>query len=462
MFQLSFSPKEGEGVLYEQLYRSIRDQIQSGHLQPGERLPGKRSLASSLSVSVNTVDTAYQMLCAEGYLESRPRSGFFVQRYDGPIPPPTCQAPLQPDSPAPRWRYDLSTGGVDLNQFPFRTWGRIQKELLYSQPQLLNRGHGQGDWELRVAIAQYLQANRGVDCLPKQIVVGAGIEYLLGLLAPMLPGVAGLEDPGYQRSWKIFSNHSTPCVPLKVDWQGLCPDSLKESPANIVYVTPSHQFPTGGVLPAGRRAALLQWASDAPGRCLIEDDYDSEFRFHLRPLPSLQGMAGRSGPVVYLTTFSRSLAPGIRIACMVLPTWLLDGFQQRYGHYACTVGRFEQQTLRLFLERGHFTRHLARSRSRYKQKVQTLTSQLKQALPCPLSFYGQHTGLHLVMQLSHGPQESQLVEKARAAGVALTGLSTYAVHSTVPERSLVLGYGALEESQIPALCQTLSQCWFGE
>lgn len=468
MLQLSFDRAAGPGAppLYEQLYRAVTGQIRTGQLAAGERMPGKRSLAAELGLSVNTVDTAYQLLAAEGWLEARERSGFFVRPYErplaapGPLPPPAAPAP----PPAPAWRFDLSTGGVDTGLFPFRTWGRIQKELIYGRPELLAYGHPQGDEGLRRAIAAYLRAYRGVDCDPAQVVVGAGVEYLLGLVGRLARGrAAALEDPGYSRPRHILENSGLCCLPVPVDGQGLDPAALAASRADLVYVTPSHQFPTGAVMPVGRRAALLRWAAGAPGRLILEDDYDSEFRFGIRPLPSLQGMAGRDGPVVYLSTFSRSLAPSIRIAYMVLPSWMLGPFQQAFGSYSSTVSRFEQETLRIFLEQGHYTRHLARARGQYRTRMLALTGALDAAFgPGALEFYGQHTGLHLLLRCPGGPEEAEMVRAARAAGVRLAGLSDYrwaGGRAPAQESTVVLGYGALNPADIVPLAQTLKTAW---
>ena len=321
MVHLTTALDASSGVpLYEQLYRSLAGEMRSGTLAAGTRMPGKRRLAAELSVSVNTVDAAYQMLAAEGYLESRERSGFYVQEYlalpSRPAGGPEQPAPPKPEPPVLPVRYDLSTRGVDPELFPFRTWARLQKELLYSSPQLLTHGDAQGDPALRQALAEYLSEYRGVQCGPHQIVVGAGLEYLLGLLAPLLPGPAAVETPGYPRALQVLQNNGVHCCCLPVDEDGLSVEALNRSDAAVCYVTPSHQFPTGVTMPAGRRAELLHWAARRPGgRYIIEDDYDSEFRFDTRPLPSLQGMAGADGPVVYLSTCSRSLAPSIRHAC---------------------------------------------------------------------------------------------------------------------------------------------------
>ena len=306
--------------LYEQFYEHLAEQIRQGRLVRGEKLPGKRTLAQQLAVAVNTVDAAYQMLVAEGYLEARPKSGFYVLDYAGGPARPAAPVPEEDpgedgegEGEAPA--FDLATGAVDTDLFPFRTWGRIQKELLYARPELLSHGHRQGDEDLRRALADYLGAYRGVVCAPGQIVVGAGVEYLLGLVAQLLRGgTAAIENPGYARSRTILENSGVPCRCVDIDEGGLPAAGLEESGANLCYVTPSHHFPTAVTMPAGRRAQLLAWAARAPGRYILEDDYDAEFRFDMRPLPSLQGMAGPDGPVVYLCTFSKSLAPSIRIA----------------------------------------------------------------------------------------------------------------------------------------------------
>ena len=316
----------GEKPLYQQLYESLVSQIWSGALKAGDRLPGKRALAGQLAVAVNTVDTAYQMLAAEGYLEARQRSGFFVLESGGF---PAVEAPALPHRPAadapqeqedeeePCQRFDLSTGGVDTALFPFRTWGRIQRDLLYGEPELLRHGHRQGDENLRRELAEYLRAYRGVDCGVEQIVVGAGVEYLLGLVARLLgPVTAAVENPGYDRSRMILENSGVRCRCVSIDEGGLSAEGLEASGADLCYVTPSHHFPTAVTMPVSRRAQLLRWARQRPGRYILEDDYDAEFRFDTRPLPSLQGMGGRWGPVIYLCTFPRAWRPA-----SVLPAW---------------------------------------------------------------------------------------------------------------------------------------------
>lgn len=457
--------------LYEQLYRSLVAEIRAGQLPAGTRMPGKRSLAEALSVSVNTVDGAYQLLAAEGYLASRPRSGFYVQEYPSlpgeknpggtGEPPETAAKTGEIPANGQPVRYDLSTSGVDTGLFPFRTWARLQKELLYTSPDLLARGDPKGDVQLRQALTEYLAEYRGVRCTPDQIVVGAGMEYLLSLLAPLLTGPAAVENPGYPRARRVLENSGHSCRFLPVDEGGLSVTALAASDAAVCYVTPSHQFPTGVTMPAPRRAELLGWAAARPGqRYIIEDDYDSEFRFDTRPLPSLQGMAGADGPVIYLSTVARSLAPGIRIAYMVLPQHLLPAWEKRYALYSGTVSRFEQQTLARFIGEGYFTRHLARSRVAYKARRNALAQAIAEAFGPAVRLSGLHTGLHLLAQFTGPvPPDTVLAEAARQAGIRLAALSSYymADSSSCPSGTLVLGYGALEDGLCSSLAETLKK-----
>ena len=418
--------------LYEQLYNALAQDIRSGALQPGKALPGRRTMAAQLGISTNTVDTAYQMLAAEGLAVTRPRSGFFVQETGGmlhtrpqhSVVPAPKATPKNTVSNQDDILYDLSTGSIDTSLFPARSWGRIQKELMYQRPELLQRGDMQGDENLRAQIAAYLGEYRGVDCTADQVVVGAGVEYLLGCLAHLFAGsTAAVENPG--------------------------------------YVTPSHHFPTGVTMPAPRRAQLLAWAAAKPGRFILEDDYDSEFRFATRPLPSLQGMSGANGPVVYLTTFSKSLAPGMRIACMVLPQGLLERYQSDFSMYANTVSRYEQQTLCEFMANGYFARHIARMRLTYKRRMEAFAAALHAGLDPDLTLAGAHSGLHFLLTLPGAGGEQAMVQAAAKQGVRLKGLSEYYMQDAAHCRpdTVVAGYSGLQAEDIPAAAAALSRAW---
>ena len=430
--------------LYEQLYNALAQDIRSGALQPGKALPGRRTMAAQLGISTNTVDTAYQMLAAEGLAVTRPRSGFFVQETGGML----HTRPQHSVVPAPK-----ATSKNTVSN---------QKELMYQRPELLQRGDMQGDENLRAQITAYLGEYRGVDCTADQVVVGAGVEYLLGCLAHLFAGsTAAVENPGYSRTRAVLENNGIPCVPVEIDESGLPIRALEQSGANLCYVTPSHHFPTGVTMPAPRRAQLLAWAAAKPGRFILEDDYDSEFRFATRPLPSLQGMSGANGPVVYLTTFSKSLAPGMRIACMVLPQGLLERYQSDFSMYANTVSRYEQQTLCEFMANGYFARHIARMRLTYKRRMEAFGAALHAGLDPDLTLTGAHSGLHFLLTLPGAGGEQAMVQAAAKQGVRLKGLSEYYMQDAAHCRpdTVVAGYSGLQAEDIPAAAAALGRAW---
>ncbi len=458
-----FLDKTVEKPLYMQLYEFLVEEIRSGSLQAGERLPGKRSTAGQLGISVNTVDEAYQMLVGEGYLKAQPRSGFWVNNLGPLVPPPLVAEKIQEKKVQENiaGRHNFLSGGIDSSLFPRKMWNRLSREVLAGPLDLFATGEGCGDAVLRQAIGDYLRGFRGVRCTSEQVVMGAGLEVLLGLLAPLLPkGEVAMENPGYTKTARLFQNMGRKTVAIDVDEQGLPAEILKQSEAKVVYVTPSHQFPTGFVMPAPRRAELLRWAAENNG-VIIEDDYDSEFRFSGRPLPSLQGM-DQHGCVVYAGTFSRSLAPGIRASYLVLPPGLLSAWKARYEGYACTIWRPEQHTLARFISEGHFARRLNQMRLAYRQRLGRILELLEQGLPAgSYEALNTHTGLYFVLKL-HGCNANALAVEARQQGIEIRALSQYTQKEKEGffvwqggRETLVLGYGALSEQDLEATIEAL-------
>ncbi|MCD7734266.1 MAG: PLP-dependent aminotransferase family protein [Clostridiales bacterium] len=465
MLSLSFVPS-GSAPLYQQLYRYIREEILSGRLASGEKLPSKRQLSKALSVSVVTVEGAYSQLVAEGYLQSRDRSGFYVlpvvpQPGTAPVPAPSLPEPARP---TPVYRYDFATSGGDASSFPFSTWARLSREVLSSRDQaLLSAAHPQGVPELRQAIVRHLYQFRGIQVSPEQIVVGAGSEFLTALLVQLLGAKGGyaVEDPGYGKIARIFHASGAEVCPIPLDSQGLMVDRLEASGARVVHVTPSHHFPLGIVMPVSRRTELLRWADQGEERYIIEDDYDSEFRFSGRPIPALQGL-DRSGRVIYLNTFAKSLAPSLRISYMVLPPRLLERYRRELLFYSSTVPSFEQYTLALFMERGHMDRHIARTRNRYQQRRTAMARAVRQeGLECLCTFSGGESGLHQLMQVHTDRAQSELTRLAAEKGVRLYPLDAYFLceppHSGLP--TYVMGYGKLDETDLQDSFHLLASAW---
>jgi len=334
---------------------------------------------------------------------------------------------------------------------------RLMRETLHHRPDLLQRGDPQGDWPLRAALSDFLYQYRALRAGPERIVIGAGADYLLGVLLQLLPegSVVAAEDPGYHGLYRACGRQRLSVLSLPVDEAGMSSARLRDSRANICYVMPSHQFPLGLSMPAGRRSELLRWAGEQPGRLIIEDDYDSEFRHQSRPLPALQGMI-HDAPVAYIGTFSRSLAPSMRLAYMVLPDALLARHRQGLYKTGETVSRFEQHTLARFIAESHYTRHLRRAGNAYAARLQRLLAQLSDIPGASVS--GEQAGLHFLLTI---PQlsEQALVDRAAAAGIPLHGLSEYCRQAKAKPSTVVMGFAGLRDDQIDEAVAALRAAW---
>lgn len=455
----------GKTPLYEQLYRAIREDIIAGVLEGGERLPSKRRLAEHLEISQVTVETAYGQLAAEGYIASRPRSGYFVQQIERRAPARvTVRRKEEAAAHATEYRYDFKTNTVDTDCFPFATWARLLRgELTEKASLLLAAAAPQGVLELREEICRYLAEFRGIVVQPEQVVVGAGSEYLLHLIIQLLgrERVYSLENPGYPKLDQIFRAGGAEVAPIALDAHGLRLDLLRKSAASVVYLTPSHHFPLGVVMPVARRSAVLQWAEEQPDRYIIEDDYDSEFRYVSRPIPAMKEL-DHADRVIYLNTFAKSLAPSLRIGYMVLPYHLLDVFRARFGFYSSTVPSFEQYTLAAFLRTGSFERHVSRIRNLYKARRDSLLDALHASrLSAFLRVSGAEAGLHILLTVSVGMSEQELIEAAAREGVRVYGLSGYYVveEQQCPPSTVILGYAGIASERFADAVACLERAW---
>lgn len=446
---LTYELKKSPGVpLYEALYRCIREDILTGRLAPDTKLPSKRALAAHLEVSKVTVEGAYSQLLAEGYLRSEEKVGYFVEdnhRHHLPVPAPA----LHPEA-APDWELDL-TVNTPADGFPFSVWMRLQRQVMLDYgSRLLAPLPIQGCPELRQAIAEHLLQFRGMAANPENILIGAGTDFLYNLLIQLLgrDKIYAVEDPGYHKIRKIYAAGGVECVSAPMDIQGVLPEALGS--AQVLHCSPSHHFPTGIVTPAARRRQLLDWAAAAPERYIIEDDYDSEFRFHSHPVPALVTM-DHMERVIYMNTFSKTLAPSIRISYMILPTPLMEVFRERLGFYSCTVPSFEQYTLARFLSGGWFEKHLNRMRKSYRTRRNRIIEILEQSpLAGRITILEQDAGLHFLLRLDTDKSDAQLKSLCAAAGIRVNTLSDYYQDQVPPwaEKCLVVNYSSLREEQL--------------
>lgn len=452
---LTYELKKSPGVpLYEALYRCIRGDILSGALRPGEKLPSKRALAAHLEVSKITVETAYSQLLAEGYICSREKVGYFVEAVERPLRQTVVPA-AQPPEPVSRQVLDLTRSGTE--HFPFSVWSRLQREVMldYGEKLLLPMPN-QGIRELRQAIAGHLAAFRGMEADPDNILIGAGTDFLYNLLIQLLgrDKIYAVEEPGYGKIRKIYAAGGVYCISAPMDSRGVRPDGLQK--AQVLHFSPSHHFPTGLVTPVQRRMELLNWAKETDS-WIIEDDYDSEFRFDAHPMPAMQSLDGSR--VIYMNSFSKTLTPSIRISYMVLPPELMAQFRQRLGFYSCTVASFEQYTLARFLSRGHFEKHINRMRKRYKSRRNRVVSLLESnPMASRITILEQDAGLHFLVKVDTELSDGALTEKLLAAGIRVKPLSSF-YHLPAGEdlHCFLVNYSVLDEEALEAALRSLPE-----
>jgi len=480
----------GDDALYIYLYKCIRADILSGALKTGERLPSKRAFARQLNISTITIENAYALLQTEGYIYSEPKRGYFVSDIQAAFvgDPNLQQGVLRArterwDSSAGSKRSGGSASGLGKNgpeensldiwsdfdendmpdgrvtvvertaeqensskisrntffadfssnqtrkeNFPFSVWTRLIRQVMADRGEhLLRNAPGGGVYELRKMIAAHLREFRDMYVSPEQIIIGAGTEYLYGILIQLLgfDSVYAVENPGYSKIGKIYEAHGVACRYIDLDHCGICPDLLEEVGANVIHITPSHHFPTGITMPISRRYELLGWAARAENRYIIEDDYDSEFRMTGKPIPTLQSI-DRNGQVIYINTFTKTLASTIRISYMVLPVPLLALYRKKLGFYSCTVSNFEQYTLAAFIREGHYEKHINRMRNSYRRKRNALLEAIeKSPLADLVTISEEDAGLHFLMKVNTERTDEEIIDSAQRHGIRLTSLSYY-------------------------------------
>ncbi len=452
---LTYELKKSPGVpLYEALYRCIREDILSGTLSAGQKLPSKRALAANLEVSKITVEAAYDQLLSEGYIRSVEKVGYYVETVEQ-AGRKTTEAPVQtPQNEAPV--LDL-TGGT--GHFPFSVWSKLQREVMLDYGEnLLLPIPNQGIWELRQAISEHLAQFRGMHVSPENILIGAGTDFLCNLLIQLLgrDKVYAVEEPGYGKIRRIYAAGGVRCVSAPLDLKGVRPEGLAN--ADVLHFSPSHHFPSGIVTPVSRRMALLDWAMERDNRYIIEDDYDSEFRFDAHPMPTMESM-DHGGRVIYMNTFSKTLAPSIRISYLALPPELMEKFRAELGFYSCTVPSFEQYTLARFLSRGYFEKHINRMRKAYRTTRNRVVEVLGN---CPfaknITILEQNAGLHFILKVDSSLSDDEMVKKCARAGIRIRALSDY-FHGAeaLDTHCLVVNYAGLKNEDIDKLADILGK-----
>lgn len=448
--------RDSNQALYEQIYGFICKEIADGKISPGEKLPSTRFMAKNLQISRSTVELAYEQLAAEGYLESRPCAGYFAcdisELYQWKSDSADLDILPRTNKKREQYHIEFSPFHIDEEHFPYRSWQKVTRSISFEDDgKYLLAGESIGAENLRSQICSYLHRARGVNCEPEQIIIGAGNEYLLLLLSQILGNhkIVAMEKYTYIQAARTFENMNYQLSSVDIDENGIKMEDKCLLRADILYVMPSHQFPMGYVMPMKRRLELLKWASMDEWRYIIEDDHDSEFRYRGKPIPSLQGVDG-GGKVIYIGTFSKSIAQSIRVSYMVLPPKLVEIYSKNCGFYSSTVPRLQQEILYHFLAEGSFERHLNRMKNIYKSKQDYLLKLLKQEVWAG-RVYGENAGLHVLVEVNTVLTETQLLTEAKRYGVKLYALSAYRLKHTQEDETvptLLMGYGNLNEKQM--------------
>ena len=469
------------------VYALLRAQVADGTLAPGARVPSTRALAADLGVSRSTVTTAYEQLVAEGFLVTAAgraarvaaplAAGAAPGRLDAPpaapVPPLSAWGrrvegmagmALQASAPQEAAPIDFLYGAVASRDFPALAWRRVYQAELLRQQHRLYYAEPEGDPALRRALQGYLARARGLVCDAGQILIVHGTQQALDLCARLLLEAADtfvFEEPGYPMARQCFEAIGARLLPVAVDAQGLDTSRLPRGDAvRLAYVTPSHQFPLGGVLPMARRVELLQWARQH-GAWIVEDDYDGEFRYGQRPIDALQAM-DTDGRVLYIGTFSKALSPQLRLGYLVLPAALVPVFRQARRLADRHAPVIEQRVLASLMESGAYERHIRRLRRAHERRRVALLEAIARYLPASAQVAGTAAGLHVVLWLPSVPQqdEAQLVAAARAAGVGVYPVTPlFAGPQVCPQprpAGLTLGYASLSEDDIQLGIRTLA------
>ena len=505
--------KRGRHPLYEYLYLCIREDILRGVIKAGEKLPSKREMAQGLGIALITVENAYAQLMIEGYISARERSGYYVEHVltEGAYGQAHGHAAAQEDGEesAPRmtaqstsykgagsgrlsasriaalgggggdkshmasqkgeggagdWLVDFSSGAIRKDAFPMDSWAKLMRRVLSDGGEsLLEKPASKGVFELRRVLADYLQKAKGLEVDPEQILIGPGTEYLHHVILQLLgPGrIVAVEDPGYKKVGQIYEGDGLKCLHVPVDQNGLIVSKLWGSNASLVHTSPSHHFPTGCVMSIGRRRELLHWANEQ-GAYIIEDDYDSEFRFDGRPISTLASLDGDR--VIYMNTFTKTLAPSIRIAYAVLPRKLVDGYDRKLFYYSGAVSSFEQYTLAAFIGEGYYERHINRMRNYYRQQRKKILEALRESPLSERAAVEEHTaGLHFILKISGIKEDERWLGKLREKGIRLSPVSEFCYGQAEKYRHrFVVYYSDLEEENLRKAFEIMAELQYLE
>lgn len=435
--------------LYISLYEQLKNQIIEGQYQAQDKFPSKRQLSEHLSLSHTTIEHAYQLLLDEGFIYSKPRSGYYVSDIQSlPVININNQfIEIEPKTPeSKQYKYAFNLAEIDAEYFPLNLFRKYAKEAFeYNELALLEKGDIQGELNLRQQIAHYLFNSRGVSCHPNQIVIGSSTEQLLNMITDLLKTSSFIiEKPSYPPIKHVLDKNKHNYIQATVEKDGINMIDIINSNNDIVYITPSHQFPTGYVMNLKKRTQLIKWAHQQNSRYIIEDDYDSEFRYYGKPIPALQSL-DKNDKVIYISTFSKSLYPSCRIAYIVLPQKLLQSYLSMPYKESNTVPVHIQQIIANFMSSGSFERHLNKMRKIYREKLNYILERLKPHED-QLKIEGALTGMHFTITVDNGLTMSQCLHSAEKLKLKLNVYNYAEENELLPK--FIIGFGGIPNHKL--------------
>lgn len=457
---------QGDGPLYEQIYRQLRAQILNQTLPAGTRLPSSRELAAQLQISRNTVNKAYSQLLVEGYLAAVRGSGYYVQQLPQTFTP--ARAPQRPGhsrrpaKPAPAVKYDLTNSSHTRNLFPKRAWRKFMLEALDTldfEERISTLQSLEGEEVLRRPLLRYLRQIRGVHCDLDQLIITSGLQQSLDYLCQLVPATSGrvlMEEPGYPKARVIFEKNHRQVCPAALDDQGICLPA-EATGYDFIYTTPSNQFPTGVMMSAARRRELLHFAA-AKRAFILEDDYDSELRYYNRPVPALQSI-DTLDRVVYLGTFSKILSPSLRMGYLILPKQLVAPFKETFKLYNSTVNLLNQYTVAKLLESGEYTKLVRRMNTTFKKRFEAFSAGFA-SFKRPLTLSQNLSGQYLLVEFPVAIDQEKMIARALAEGVRVyPTMEFWRDRAACPDNALFLGFSKIALADIPDCIERLKRAW---
>ncbi|KZN95564.1 GntR family transcriptional regulator [Aeribacillus pallidus] len=465
MIFFQIDKKDKSNHIYQQIYKSLKEAILERKIPTNEKLPSKRKLAEKLGVSINSVSNAYEQLLAEGYIYAIERKGYYVENITQFNNQKEAKMNFPDDLKEEFSKKDegwlsLSHMTADISMFPFKEWMKCEKIAIKNHKnELSDISHPQGPYLVRKTISRMIALTRGVKCEPEQVIIGPGTQPLLRQVLGMQREniKAAIENPGYSRIYQLLKDMNFEVFPIDLDKKGIDIKKVEALNPHFLFITPSHQFPTGIIMPISRRIELLNWASASEGRYIVEDDYDSEFKYGTDNIPSLQSL-DRNQRVIYAGTFSKTIMPSFRISYLVLPPDLLREYKRHFSYWIQGSNTLNLITLHYFIESGEYAKHVKRMNNHYEMKRENLIKELKWKFRNDIKIKNVPAGLHFIAEFKTDKGYKEIEERAKKEKLEIYSMKRFNLLGNIEEGKkiiLIIGFANIKNEDIPVAVDRL-------